>query len=460
MFKQSIIALALVTGVAYADSPAKNVIFFLGDGMGPTTVTATRIYAYGEDGKLTMETLPRTARVKTYSQDAQTTDSAPSMSAYMTGVKAHNDVLSMSSDTIATKPGDAGNTINLCSPINGFKVSTLLELAKAKGKAIGAVTTTRVTHATPAATYAHICHRDLENDIAAQAVPGGAGYNTALGDGLDVLMGGGRKQFQPTSAGGGRTDGRDLIDEMKVNGYQYASTIDELNAIDTASTTPTKILGLFNSSHMTFDLDRAATKEPSLAEMTAKAIDLLSKNSNGYMLMVEGGRIDHALHGTQARYALQDAVAFDEAIKLALGKVNLANTLIVVTADHDHTLTINGYGQRTGKTTDSNAGILGTVKNIVTGAQDLDAEGSPYTVLSFGNGPHRIDTTRGGMTLSDADTMQKTYFQEAAIKMPAGAETHGGGDVMLMATGAGSADFKGVIDNTAVFNKIKAVFLL
>lgn len=124
--------------------------------MGPATVTASRIYKYGESGRLTMESLRRTARIKTFSNDAQTTDSAPSMAAYMTGVKMNNEVISMSANTVATAPSadvNGNRTINNCAPTNGTSVPTLLELAKAKGKATGAITTTELTHATPAATY-------------------------------------------------------------------------------------------------------------------------------------------------------------------------------------------------------------------------------------------------------------------------------------------------------------------
>ena len=181
----------------------KNVLFFLGDGMGMTTLTAARIYSVGEDGDLTIDTLPETAFIKTYSNDAQVTDSAPSMSAYMTGVKMNNEVLSMSADTVAKDPlADAnGNKLaNGCGTGNGTPATTLLEMAKNKGLSAGVVTTTRVTHATPAATYAHICHRDLENDIAAALVPGGTGYNAALGaTGLDVVLGGGAQFFQPVA---------------------------------------------------------------------------------------------------------------------------------------------------------------------------------------------------------------------------------------------------------------------
>eukprot|EP01030_Chromulinospumella_sphaerica_P032747 gene32747-33535_t len=129
---------------------AKNVIFFLGDGMGPTAITAARIYQYKEEGLLKFERLDRVARIKTYSQDAQTTDSAPSMGSYMTGVKIQNEVISMSPDTKAMAPKkDAhGNlTIDTCAAGNGRPAVTILELAKAHGKAVGAVTTTEATHA-------------------------------------------------------------------------------------------------------------------------------------------------------------------------------------------------------------------------------------------------------------------------------------------------------------------------
>ena len=441
----------------------KNVIFFLGDGMGMTTMTAARIYAVGEDGELTMDTLPETAFVKTFSKDAQVTDSAPSMSAYMTGVKMNNEVLSMSADTLALDPlvdVNGNKLVNNCGANNGIPVGTLIEMAKAKGLSTGVVTTTRVTHATPAATYAHVCHRDLENDIAAAAVPGGAGYNAALGAaGIDVLMGGGRQFFTPFKDGGKRSDGRDLVAEMKANNYAYASTSAELAAIDPAKTE--RLLALFTSSHMSYDLDRDPAKEPSLAEMTSKAMELLAKNGKGYFLMVEGGRIDHALHETTAKKALQDTVAFDNAIKVALAKARLTdpelkNTLVVVTADHDHTLVLNGYAKRTGKTTAASAGVLGVVKNYVSGAAEKDLDGAPYSIIGFGNGENRAQGSRASLAaLDEGTTGSNTYHQEAALRMGAGGETHGGADVFLGAVGKGADTFNGTIDNTAVFGLVK-----
>ncbi|MEJ2795387.1 alkaline phosphatase [Iodobacter sp. LRB] len=458
----------LITGLmasafsAAASAAPKNVIFFLGDGMGLTTMTAARIYAVGEEGDLTMDTLPETAFIKTYSNDAQVTDSAPSMSAYMTGVKMNNEVISMSPDTKASDA--AGNAYlsgadSRCPADNGKPVRTLLEIAKAAGLATGVVTTTRVTHATPAASYAHICHRDAENDIAAQFVPGGKGYNVALQDGVDILMGGGRQFFTPASAKGKRTDDRDLVAELKARGYSIAANRAEFDALDAAKTN--KFVGLFTASHMSYDLDRDPAKEPSLAEMTVKALQGLKKNNKGLFLMVEGGRIDHALHETTAKKALQDTVAFDDAIKAAITEVKktdpaLKNTLIVVTADHDHTLVLNGYARRTGKSTATNPGVLGLVKDVIGNKASLDAEGMPYTIIGFGNGENRAQGERKSFAaLDDSTVFANTYHQEAAIRRNAGDETHGGTNVFLGAMGKGSERFFGVMDNTHVFKLIR-----
>ena len=466
---KSVIATALASillaGCVEDNPTPTNIIFFLGDGMGMTTMTAARIYSVGEDGELTMDTLPETAFVKTFSNDAQVTDSAPSMAAYMTGVKMNNEVISMTPNTIAVPPVvDAnGNKLgNNCGSSNGTPVTTLAEIAKSKGLSVGVVTTTRITHATPATTYAHICHRDLENDIAAALVPGGAGFNAALGSkGLDVVLGGGSQFFKTKADGGKRADGRDLIAEMKAKDYSYVTNGTELNSIDARKTS--RLFGLFTSSHMSYDLDRAATSEPSLAEMTTKAMDVLSSNnSKGYFLMVEGGRIDHALHETTAKKALQDTVAFDNAIKAAIEKAKLSdsqlrNTLIVVTADHDHTLVLNGYAKRTGKTTPTTPGVLGLVLNYVTGTATPDADGKPYTIIGFGNGENRVQGARSAMpSLDDTTVSANTYHQEAAIPVNAGSETHGGTDVFLGAIGKGAEDFHGTINNTRVFGLIRS----
>jgi alkaline phosphatase len=437
-------ACALMAANACATPQAKNIIFFLGDGMGPTTITAARIYKGGEDSLLNFERLERTARIKTYSNDFQTTDSAPSMGAYMTGIKINNDVISMK-DARAIDPTPDG--VDLCGSANGAVAPTILELAKARGKSVGAVTTTELTHATPASTFSHVCHRDAVYTIAQQIVPGGAGYNPALGDGVDVLMGGGRNHFTPRGAGNpqGRPDGRDLMKEFAAQGYFVANT-----KADMLSARPgRKFVGIYSAtSHLDYSLARRP-EQPTLAEMTAKSIELLSKDPDGFFLMVEGGKIDHALHDTRAKDALAETVAFDEAIQTALERMRaidpgLENTLIVVTADHDHTMILGGYPKRGNP-------VLDVLRDYASGEPRKDADGKTFTTLLFGNGPNRPDVR------ADVDSktvMGPGYLYEAGVRSDW--ETHGGGDVKLYAVGAGSAPFKGTIENTQVFHLMRA----
>lgn len=446
-------ALVLATlGSAAAAAPAKNVIFFLGDGMGATTITAARLFKYKEEGFLHMESLERSARIKTYSNNAQTTDSAPSMGSYMTGIKINNDVISMADATPVGPAADPNGNLSIdgCVAGNGRAAPTLLELAKAHGKAVGAVTTTEMTHATPASTFSHSCDRDAAYSIAAQIVPGDALYNAALGDGVDVLMGGGRNHFTPFDAvrnPKGRADGRDMLAEFAAKGYTVAATSEQMQAAPVGR----KFVGLYSdSSHLDYDIERRA-QQPALSAMALKAVDLLAHDKDGFFLMVEGGKIDHALHDSNASRALSETIAFDDAIKAVIERMKvldpgLRNTLIVITADHDHTLTMNGYGKRGNP-------VLDIVRNYSDGKPARDADGKTYTTLVFGNGPNR-PAQRAGVDSAAAQAVD--YHQESAVRLKG--ETHGGGDVKLFATGAGSEVFKGTMENTRVFHLMKQAF--
>lgn len=241
------------------------------------------------------------------------------------------------------------------------RVQSLAVLAQKAGKKTGLVTTTRVTHASPAGVYAHTSHRDHESDsdvpiitkdpigcrdIATQLIEDETGRN------LNVIFGGGRRKFFPVTdtdaygQPGNRSDGINLIDAWKKyhpNG-KYVTNKEEMNAVDTSTTE--NVLGLFASSHMDFNLDADPKLQPTLKQMTEKAIEMLSNKDKGYFLFVEGGRIDHAHHETRANKALDETVQFSDAIQAAVNMTKRDDTLIVVTSDHSHTMSISGYPHR------------------------------------------------------------------------------------------------------------------
>ncbi len=459
---------------------ARNVIFFVGDGMGVSTITATRVYSVGVDGRLVVDQFPYTALSRTYSADSITPDSAPTMSAMMTGINTNQSVLGFGE---RTEPNDFNHDGD------GPASWTLLAQAKASGMKVGVVSTARVTHATPAATYAHLNQRDNENLIALQALPTSAAYNSRLGSGVDLLMGGGRQFFVPSGTndeeggGGSRADGRDLRTEYAAAGYTYVWNKTGFDALTSRSL---PVLGLFERSHMEYEFDRTTDQggEPSISDMTTKAIRLLDgatrRGSDGYFLMVEGGRIDHAHHEGNAFRALTDAEALDRAIGAAVQMVDLRETLIIVSADHSHVFNIAGYPMRPrdelpyaipsaspgyAGAGSHGHGIFDVVYDLnqTTGhvAEAGDRNGTPYTVLGYLNGPGvrpqprvnpRTDpfAGRGGPA---AGPWHQAYFQESAV--PMGSETHSGEEVAIYAIGAGSSLVRGTVKNTFIYHVMK-----
>ena len=465
---------------------ARNVIVFLGDGMGFTTVTAAHIYAGqklgvdGESHRLSFEQFPYTALSRTYETNQQTPDSAGTMTAIMTGVKTKAGFIGIDQ---SARRGD-------CASAQGAALVTALQLAGRAGMATGVVTTTRITHATPAATYGHNPERnwEVDADLPVQAHAAGCTdfaaqlIDNARAGLLDVALGGGRTEFMPAGqpdpqrAGmvGQRLDGRNLIAEwLTLPHSRYVWNASALAAVDPRRTQ--RLLGLFNPSHLEYDFERQQQKldEPTLAQMTGKAIEILQRERKGYFLMVEGGRIDHALHAGNAFRALDETRAFAEAVAEAVRLTAGSDTLIVVTADHSHTLTFAGYPKRGND-------ILG----VVVGATDsydaprnpgpaLDALGQPYTTLGFANGPgysgaserqpegakhyphffgSAHDIEHGRPRLTPAQTADPDYLQEATV--PLKNETHGGEDVGIWARGPGARAFHGEFEQNAIFHLI------
>ncbi len=443
---------------------AKNVILFIGDGMGITTVTAARILEgqlrgeSGEENSLSFEQFPNVALSKTYSVNQQTSDSAPTMSAIISGIKTDEGVLSVNQKVVI---GDYRT-------VKGNETKTLLETAEENGKSTGVVTTARLTHATPAACYAHTAFRDWESDANLSTDARQANFpdiarqliEFPLGDGLEVALGGGRSKFisnqtidpEYTDKKGERLDGRDLPKEWtdKYKNSNYVWNRQQFDLIDAKKTK--HLLGLFETSHLQYEFDRKNDKggEPSLSEMTAKSIDILSQNKKGYFLMIEAGRIDHAHHNGNAFRALTEAIELSNAVRTALSKVDLKDTLIIVTADHSHTFTMGGYPIRGNN-------ILGLVREV--GNQGLleenyafDKNKQPYTTLNYANGRgYRGGATRPNLT--EKAVTNPDYKQEATI--PLTDETHGGEDVAIFATGAGSNLVQGVMEENWIFYVMK-----
>ncbi len=439
---------------------ARNVIVFIGDGMGISTVTATRIYAGqragrdGESNQLTMDTFPHTAFSRTYSHDLQISESASTATAIVAGVKTRGGGVGLASAARRNACGDVANNT----------ARTIFEIAEEAGLATGVVSTARITHATPASVYAHTPNRDWENDVAV-AHDGGAPcadiarqlVEWPAGDGLEIALGGGRANFLPNTVAdpetpaikGLRADGRNLTAEWAARPDSVfvwnTSQLAELPADSTA-----RVLGLFSPSHMAYENDRArdAGGEPSLAQLTAAAIRRVSLDADGYVLMVEGGRIDHAHHEGRAGEALSEAVAMDEAIRTALEMTDRKDTLIIVTADHSHTLTISGYARR-------GTPILGLSTNSDGEGLALGTDGRPYTTLGYANGPGAVAAgVQAGAQqrpdLSGVDTAAQGFLQQSLV--PLRSETHGGEDVPLYAWGPGDENFSGTLEQNVIFH--------
>lgn len=433
-----------------AEPRAKNVILFIGDGMGISTITAARIYdgqkrgETGEENSLSFEKFPNVALVKTYNTNAQVPDSAGTASAMHTGKKTRIGVLGIGPEA----------TRGVCAEALAHSLPTLGEQAKARGLALGIVTTTRITHATPASVYAHIADRDWESDSnipAAQAGQGCKDIALQLAEAkFDVALGGGTAMFYGRNGGGRRADA--AADLPAAWAARNGGVVVKDAAGLAAAPLNKPVLGLFNPGHLGYMADRKPdSKEPTLTDMTAAAIARLKGDKDGFYLMVEGGRIDHAHHEGRAGYALEEAVEFARAVQYAVDHTDPRDTLIMVTADHSHVFTIAGYPVRGND-------ILGLVVPPPGGGDGDHAgalkegdptpalDGKPYTTLGYANGP--------GAVKGERPVPQTGIKAQQQSLVPTGAETHGGEDVALFATGPGAARARGVIEQNVIYSII------
>lgn len=409
-----LVATCLLPAPSAHDGAPRNLVLLISDGCGDATLTLAR-NALGRP--LALDAI-RTGAVDTASSDSLITDSAASATAYASGIRTTNGAIGV----------DA----------SGRSVPTLLELAERRGLATGLVTTTRITHATPACFAAHVPERSMENEIAAQL----------LDAGVEVLFGGGIEFFRPKPLGE-RDDGRDLLAEARDAGVTLLDQAEQLDGLEHVP-----VLGLFGRSHLAYEVDREAP-QPSLTQMAETAWRLLAADPDGFFLMVEGGRIDHAAHGNDPVGHLHDALAYDAMVTriLELARAD-GDTLVVSTSDHET------GGLTLGRVTDGESTwnydpqVLLDVSISVEGLADaLVAGRDPLEVLdeaglgSF-RGPER-DLLLRAIAEHDTSAVRAAWTELLGRRSGVGWTTlgHTGVDVPLFADGPGAEHVRGTLRN-------------
>jgi len=458
-----------VTWDVYASGPrrVKNVILFIGDGMTIANRTSARVLSKGisegkYQGRLSFDDMPSTAMIGTSGSDSLITDSANSMSAYTTGHKTAVNAMGV----YVSRASD-----NLSHP----KVETIAELIKRKTKmSVGIVADSELQDATPGAVVAHTRRRADKQYIADQLFASGA----------EVILGGGSAYFYPQSAKGSkRKDEKNLVDAFKSNGYQVALTKQELLAESTNKNTK-KLFGVFHPDNMDGSLDRFFLKkntvsqypnQPDLTEMTSSAIEVLSRNPNGFFLMVEAALIDKFNHPLDWERAAFDTIMLSNAVQIAkdFAKTH-PDTLIIVTPDHTHSGSISGVvndekpgALREKVGTYADAGYPNYPKADVKGyPNQIDV--SKRLAFFYGNYPDHYETMHPKLDGTFVPAIKNEsgkyvanpkYIQlhEDAIhvggNLPTNQESgvHTADDAVLNAMGPGSEKFKGFMDNTEVF---------
>jgi alkaline phosphatase len=440
----SVIICILYFSVLSFAGQAKNIILMIGDGMGPAHVHIAWLYATRQLGKnlVMIEVMDKgqTAYMVNDTADSTVTESAAAAVQMATGVKVLAKSVGIGPD--------------------GKVLKTILEMAKEKGKATGLVTTSGITDATPAGFVAHVAHRSEEEKIAEQLIQSD----------INILFGGRKAFFLPQSEKGRRKDGRNLVNDARGNGYLVIETAEEMKKVQGE-----KILGLFNMGNMVYEIDRKESTEPSLAEMTSKALDLLSKDADGFFLMVEAGRIDHAAHVHDIGGVIWDTLAFDEAIGVAyeFQKTN-PDTLLIITADHETGGVVVLPYSHTGKEYEGiNLGAISKIKGSSDRRnRELGEDPSPEKIKETIKNYYEIDLTEEEVKvirenpLKQLDPRHFHYGRNGAIafvlrlyhRIGWATDSHSATPLFLWGIGPGSEKIRGWKHNTEVFMIMKEAY--
>jgi alkaline phosphatase len=439
LFAPMLSGCATMGGADASPAKAKNVILLVGDGLGPSQFWATSLYStriLQKDLKMVeLMKAGRTAYLVNDTADAIVTESAAAAGQIATGKKMTARALSMAADGKTTVP-------------------TIMEMVKTKGLATGLVTTSGITDATPGAFAAHVPHRSDEASVADQQ----------LKMGVDVLMGGRKQFFLPEVSAGKRKDDRNLLDEAEAAGYAVVGDAEELKAAKGS-----KILGLFNMGNMAYEIDRQNTQEPSLAEMTAKTLEVLSRSPKGFFAMIEGGRIDHASHRNDAAGTIHDTLAFDEAVGVALEFARRnPGTLIIVTADHETGgMALIGHSKTSKEYTGMDlAAIQKATASFEVIAGELGKSPTPQRIQQLVKEYLGIQITDDEAKTVANDTIRKLdpanytypYLHSLAfvlrpyLRVGWGSQTHTASPLYAFGTGPGSEKLTGLLHNTQLFD--------
>ncbi len=467
-----------VTWTAYGtpdQAKAKNVIFLIADGLSVAHRTAARIMSKGmtegkANGRLNMDDVPPVAFIGTSATDAVATDSANTMSAYMTGHKTAVNAIGVYADRTPASLDDP-------------KVETLAEaLRRQTKKSIGIISTAELQDATPAAVVAHTRKRGDKAEI----------NGMLLDVKPDVLLGGGSAYFLPqATAGSKRKDDKDYIALFKEAGYTLATSKAELATA--AGTNTGKILGLFHTGNMDTALDRQFLKkgttgkfpdQPGLVEMTKVAIDELSKNPDGFFLMVEAANVDKMSHPLDWDRAIIDTIEFDKTIGVAREfAAKNPDTLIIVTGDHTHGVSIIGTVDDDKPGTEMREKVGTYAEAGFPNYEDKDGDGYPDKVdvsrrlfLNANNGPDHYETFRpklDGPFVPAVQNEKKEYVANEQYKDVPGAVfvpgiipkssdsgVHAVDDVVLQAEGPGAEGFRGYMEQSDVYKGLAEALAL
>ncbi|MEO7165942.1 MAG: alkaline phosphatase [Chthoniobacterales bacterium] len=387
-----------------------GIVLFIGEGLTPDRIAATRLYAGGANSRLALESLPAVAMLSNYSQDFAVPDEAAAATTLATGVKTNNRSLGLG-------PNDK-------------RLRSIIDLARAKGRAIGLVTNARLTDPTAAAFYA------------ADKTGSDPALQLAEEKKIDITLGGGGSSFLPEAKGGRRTDGRDLVLELRRNGYEIVRTKAELEGIP--QWRRPKLLGIFSDAEMAFASDVASgSEEPALADMTRRAIELLQWNAGGYLLIVDAGLMRTAARANRGESTLAETVELDRAVAVARDYMGEDSTILVAGNFGIGGLSLNGFPFRP----DRGVALLG-----------VNSSGEP--ALTWATGPNGM-VTRVVPSESEtaeppppADGPANAPGQEpAAAYAPAARNTVS--DVLAAGRGPGTGSLHGFLDNTIIFQIIE-----